>query len=60
MAQDKKGFILYADQKELFEQLPDAKAMVHTTDFCGGGVSWRFCWELIKAKDPSSNTRSMC
>lgn len=21
---DKKGFILYADQKELFEQLPDA------------------------------------
>jgi len=26
MAQDKKGFILYADQKELFEQLPDAKA----------------------------------
>jgi len=26
MAQDKKGFILYADQKELFEQLPDSKA----------------------------------
>ena len=26
MAQDKKGFILYADQKELFQQLPDAKA----------------------------------
>ena len=23
MAEDKKGFILYADQKELFEQLPD-------------------------------------
>lgn len=26
MAKDKKGFILYADQKELFEQLPDNKA----------------------------------
>jgi len=26
MAKDKKGFILYADQKELFEQLPDDKA----------------------------------
>lgn len=26
MAKDKKGFILYADQKELFEQLPDEKA----------------------------------
>lgn len=26
MANDKKGFILYADQKELFEQLPNDKA----------------------------------
>ena len=26
MAKDKKGFVLYADQKELFEQLPDEKA----------------------------------
>ena len=26
MAQDKKGFILYADQKALFEQLPNDKA----------------------------------
>mgnify|MGYP003648253288 CR=1 FL=1 len=26
MATDKKGFVLYADQKELFEQLPDEKA----------------------------------
>lgn len=26
MAEDKKGFILYADQKELFDQLPDDKA----------------------------------
>lgn len=26
MAEDKKGFLLYADQKELFEQLPDDKA----------------------------------
>lgn len=26
MAKDKKGFILYSDQKELFEQLPDDKA----------------------------------
>jgi hypothetical protein len=26
MAKDKKGFILYADQKALFEQLPNEKA----------------------------------
>jgi len=26
MAQEKKGFILYADQKALFEQLPNEKA----------------------------------
>lgn len=26
MAEDKKGFILYADQKELFDQLPNEKA----------------------------------
>ena len=26
MAENKKGFILYSDQKELFEQLPDDKA----------------------------------
>lgn len=26
MAEDKKGFILYADQKELFDQLPNDKA----------------------------------
>jgi hypothetical protein len=26
MAKDKKGFILYSDQKELFEQLPNEKA----------------------------------
>ena len=26
MAKDKKGFILYADQKELFDQLPNDKA----------------------------------
>ena len=26
MAKDKKGFILYADQKELFDQLPNEKA----------------------------------
>ena len=26
MAEDKKGFILYADQKELFNQLPNDKA----------------------------------
>jgi len=26
MAQDKKGFILYADQKALFDKLPNDKA----------------------------------
>ncbi len=25
---------------------------MHTTDLCGAGVAWRFCWELVKKVRP--------
>ncbi|OGD81521.1 single-stranded-DNA-specific exonuclease RecJ [Candidatus Curtissbacteria bacterium RIFCSPLOWO2_01_FULL_39_62] len=32
---------------------PKPVAMVHTTQLCGGGVAWRFCWEIVKKIKPS-------
>ena len=45
MAKDKKGFILYADQKELFEQLPDDKA----------GQLIKFIMKYVNDEDPSTD-----
>jgi hypothetical protein len=45
MAKDKKGFILYADQKELFEQLPDEKA----------GQLIKFIMKYVNDEDPSTD-----
>ena len=42
MAQDKKGFILYADQKALFEQLPNDKA----------GELIKFIFAYVNDEDP--------
>jgi hypothetical protein len=44
MAKDKKGFILYADQKELFEQLPDEKA----------GQLIKFIMKYVNDENPST------
>ena len=44
MAKDKKGFILYADQKELFEQLPDDKA----------GQLIKFIMKYVNDENPST------
>lgn len=35
------------------KKTPKAIALVHTTELCGGGVAWRFCWEVIKRIKPS-------
>jgi hypothetical protein len=45
MAKDKKGFILYADQKELFEQLPDDKA----------GQLIKFIMKYVNDENPSTD-----
>lgn len=45
MAKDKKGFILYADQKELFEQLPDEKA----------GQLIKFIMKYVNDENPSTD-----
>ena len=42
MAKDKKGFILYADQKALFEQLPNDKA----------GELIKFIFAYVNDEDP--------
>lgn len=45
MAKDKKGFILYADQKELFEQLPNEKA----------GELIKHIFSYVNDENPSTN-----
>ena len=45
--------VVITDHHVLPKTLPKPVALVHTTEFCGAGVSWRFCWELIKKLNPS-------
>lgn len=45
MAENKKGFILYADQKELFEQLPDEKA----------GALIKHIFQYVNDEEPETN-----
>ena len=45
MATDKKGFILYADQKELFDQLPSDKA----------GELIKFIFSYVNDEDPTTD-----
>ena len=40
--------VIITDHHVLPENLPKAYAMVHTTQMCGAGVSWRLCWEVVK------------
>lgn len=44
--------IVITDHHVLPKELPKPIALVHTTDLCGAGVSWRFCWELISKIAP--------
>jgi hypothetical protein len=45
MAEDKKGFILYADQKEMFDQLPNEKA----------GELIKFIFSYVNDDDPETD-----
>ena len=45
MAKDKKGFILYADQKELFDQLPNDKA----------GELIKYIFSYVNDENPETN-----
>lgn len=44
--------VVITDHHLLPQKLPQATALVHTTDFSGAGVSWRFCAQLIKRLNP--------
>lgn len=45
--------VVITDHHVLPEELPESYALVHTTDLCGAGVSWRLCWEIIKKLRPT-------
>ncbi|MBI3341498.1 single-stranded-DNA-specific exonuclease RecJ [Candidatus Curtissbacteria bacterium] len=40
--------VVITDHHVLPKITPKSIALVHSTQFCGAGVSWRFCWELIQ------------
>ncbi|HSX19046.1 MAG TPA: DHH family phosphoesterase, partial [Candidatus Saccharimonadales bacterium] len=45
--------VIITDHHVLPAKIPQPIAMVHSTDLCGAGVSWRFCWEIAKELDES-------
>ena len=40
--------VVITDHHLLPKKLPRAYAIVHTTEMCGAGVSWRLCWQLVQ------------
>lgn len=44
--------VIITDHHVLPQTPPTAIALVHTTELCGAGVSWRLCWEIVKAAKP--------
>ena len=44
--------VVITDHHVLPKILPKSAALVHTTDLCGAGVSWRVCYELVKKLKP--------
>jgi len=40
--------VVITDHHVLPKKLPQASAIVHTTDLCGAGVAWRFCFNIVK------------
>lgn len=45
--------VIVTDHHVKSKILPKPVALVHTTEMCGAGVAWRFCWEIIKKLKPS-------
>ncbi|MBI4037927.1 single-stranded-DNA-specific exonuclease RecJ [Candidatus Curtissbacteria bacterium] len=44
--------VIVTDHHVLPKELPEATALVHTTELCGAGVSWRLCWDLVNNLSP--------
>lgn len=44
--------VIVTDHHVLPKKLPEPYALVHTTDLCGTGVAWRFCYEIVMTQDP--------
>jgi single-stranded-DNA-specific exonuclease len=40
--------VIITDHHVLPKNPPKSYALVHTVALCGAGVSWRFCWEIVK------------
>lgn len=49
--------VIITDHHLLPKELPKAYALVHTTNLCGAGVAWKFCWEIIKEIKPSHESK---
>lgn len=45
--------VVITDHHVLPEDLPKAYTLVHTTEICGAGVSWRFCYEIATKIKPT-------
>ena len=45
--------VIVTDHHLLPKKLPKAYALVHTTDLCGAGVAWRFCWDIVRRIEPT-------
>lgn len=45
--------VVVTDHHVLPKNLPDTHALVHSTELCGAGVSWLFCYHLVKKIKPS-------
>jgi len=45
--------VIITDHHVLPQNRPQPFALVHTVELCGAGVSWRFCWEIIRELNPS-------
>lgn len=45
--------VVVTDHHVLPEKLPITHAMVHSTELCGAGVSWLFCYQLVSKIKPT-------
>lgn len=44
--------VIITDHHVLPKIKPKPVALVHSTELCGAGVSWRFCAEIVRAANP--------
>lgn len=51
--------VVITDHHVLPKIIPKPIALVHSTEFCGAGVSWRFCWEIVQKIKKSHEDKLM-